>query len=34
MADGGYLVSSPIIAANWEADSDDTWAVPLGRKHS
>jgi hypothetical protein len=34
MADGWYLVSSPIIAANWEADSDDTWAVPLGRKHS
>jgi hypothetical protein len=30
MADGWYLVSSPIITANWEADSDDTWTVPLG----
>ena len=24
------LVSSPIVTANWEADSDDTWTVPLG----
>jgi hypothetical protein len=30
MADGWYLVSAPIITANWEADSDDTWTVPLG----
>jgi hypothetical protein len=30
MADGWYLVSSPIITANWEADSDGTWTVPLG----
>jgi hypothetical protein len=30
MADGWYLVSSPIVTANWEADSDDTWTVPLG----
>ena len=30
MEDGWYLVSSPIITANWEADSDDTWTVPLG----
>jgi hypothetical protein len=34
VADGWYLVSSPIIAANWEADSDDTWTVPLGREQS
>jgi hypothetical protein len=27
---GWYLVSSPIITANWEADSDNTWTVPLG----
>jgi hypothetical protein len=30
MEDGWYLVSSPIITANWEADSDDTWTVPVG----
>ena len=28
MADGWYLVSAPIITANWEADSDNTWTVP------
>lgn len=29
--DGGwYAVSSPVITANWEADSDDTWTVPVG----
>ena len=27
---GWYAVSSPIITANWEADSDDTWTVPVG----
>ena len=30
MEDGWYLVSSPIVTANWEADSDDTWTVPVG----
>ena len=30
MADGWYLVSAPVITANWEADSDNTWTVPLG----
>ena len=30
MEDGWYLVSSPIITANWEADSDDRWTVPVG----
>ena len=31
LPDGWYLVSSPIITANWEAeDSDDTWLVPVG----
>jgi hypothetical protein len=28
--DGWYLVSAPIITANWEADSDNTWTVPIG----
>ncbi len=28
--DGWYLTSAPLITANWEADSDDTWTVPLG----
>jgi hypothetical protein len=30
MAGGWFLTSAPIITANWEADSDDTWLVPLG----
>jgi len=25
-----YLTYSPIISANWKADSDDRWTVPLG----
>jgi len=28
--DGLYLSSSPIVTANWEADSDQRWTVPLG----
>lgn len=28
--DGLYLVSSPIITADWKADSSDRWTVPLG----
>jgi hypothetical protein len=27
---GWYLTTSPNITANWEADSDDTWTVPVG----
>jgi hypothetical protein len=27
---GAYLTSAPIITANWQAASDDTWTVPLG----
>ena len=27
---GLYLVSAPIITANWEADSSDRWTVPFG----
>jgi hypothetical protein len=27
---GWYLTSSPIITANWEADSGDKWTVPVG----
>jgi hypothetical protein len=30
MKDGWYLVSAPIITANWEANSDNTWTVPFG----
>ena len=27
---GWYISSAPIITANWEADSDNTWTVPFG----
>lgn len=27
---GWYLVSSPIITANWEAGGSDTWTIPVG----
>jgi hypothetical protein len=27
---GFYLTSAPIITANWKADSEDVWTVPLG----
>jgi hypothetical protein len=31
LPDGWYLVSSPLINANWEADrSKDKWTVPIG----
>ena len=30
MDDGWFLTSVPIITANWEADSDHRWTVPLG----
>jgi hypothetical protein len=30
LADGWYLVSSPIITANWTAGSSDRWSVPVG----
>jgi len=28
--DGWYVVSAPVITANWEANSSNTWTVPLG----
>jgi hypothetical protein len=28
--DGWYLVSAPIITADWKANSGDTWTVPIG----
>lgn len=28
--DGWYLVSAPVITANWEANSGDRWVVPVG----
>ena len=30
MEDGWYLVSAPIITANWEATSGNKWAFPIG----
>ena len=30
MDDGWYLTSAPINTANWEADSDNRWTIPLG----
>lgn len=27
---GTYFTSAPIITANWQADSGDTWTVPIG----
>lgn len=27
---GWHLTTSPIIAANWEANGDNTWTVPFG----
>ena len=27
---GWYLVAAPIMTADWEADSDNRWTVPLG----
>jgi len=30
MDDGWYLNTSPIITANWEADSDNQWTIPVG----
>ncbi len=28
--DGLYLTSAPIMTADWEADSDNRWTVPIG----
>lgn len=30
MEDGWYLSSTPIITANWEADSGNEWTIPFG----
>ena len=30
LPDGMYFTSSPVITANWEADSNQRWTVPLG----
>ena len=30
LPDGLYLVSAPIITANWKASSGDKWTVPVG----
>lgn len=30
LPDGWYLTSSPVMTANWKADSGERWTVPLG----
>ena len=30
LSDGWYITSTPVITANWEADSDDRWTIPFG----
>ena len=30
IANGWYLTSSPVITANWDAESDSIWTVPVG----
>jgi len=30
LPDGWYLVTAPIITANWEADSGNRWTIPIG----
>jgi hypothetical protein len=30
LAKGWYLTSSPLITANWEANDDNRWTVPIG----
>ena len=30
LSGGWYLTSAPIITANWKADSDNRWTVPIG----
>ena len=30
LSNGWYLVTAPIITANWNADSSNTWTVPIG----
>ena len=30
LPDSWYLTTAPLITANWEADSDNTWTVPFG----
>jgi hypothetical protein len=27
---GWYVTSAPVVTANWEADNDDEWTIPLG----
>lgn len=30
LPDGWYLVSAPVVTANWKADSGNRWTVPVG----
>ncbi|PPE77889.1 neuromedin U [Kaistia algarum] len=29
-SEGWYLTSSPLVTANWEADNDNRWTLPIG----
>lgn len=30
LQDGWYLTSAPVFTADWEADSNEQWTVPMG----
>ena len=30
LKNGWYATTSPVITANWKADSDERWTVPVG----
>jgi len=30
LPNGWYLTTAPVVTANWEADSDNVWTVPVG----
>ena len=30
LPDSWYLTSAPIVTANWQADSDNRWTIPIG----
>jgi hypothetical protein len=30
MAGGWYLTSAPVMTADWNADSDQRWTIPVG----
>ena len=30
LSDGWYLMTDPVILANWQAKSDNRWTIPFG----